>query len=305
MGKTKIKTIEEVEEKKKTKTAKFEHNKVVGAVEPEVKLETMEDSIAKQAHSERTGDASGTLVSNEQAIKPAKKSKKPGKQKKMRSKKYQEVLEKVDRAQKYSLIEAIKLAQSTSYSKFPGTLEAHFNTNVKNIRGLVTLPHFAGKKLVILAFGKDADKSGADLIGTEEAIVDIEKGPSTSLRVNTENKVTLLDIDIIVTSPEWMPKLARVAKILGPRGLMPNPKNGTITENLTKTITELQAGKIEYKTESNGEVIHLPVGKVSQDPEEIAANIRALYQVIGKSKVSKITLASTMGIGVKVNLTSI
>src|SRR5581483_1843398 len=98
---------------------------------------------------------------------------------------------------------------------------------------------------------------------------------------------------------EWMPKLARAARILGPRGMMPNPKNGTISDDLKKTVAELQGGKVEYKTESNGQVIHLGIGKVSQPVDKISSNVKMLYATIGKSKIKKITLSPTMGPGVK------
>lgn len=206
-------------------------------------------------------------------------------------KKYLEQAEKVERNKKYSIIEAIKLAKETSYSKFDGSLELHINTSQKGLRGLVTLPHVAGKKLRVLAFGKGAAESGADAVGTDETIAQIEK--------------SRIDFDVVVTTPEWMPRLARVARVLGPRGLMPNPKSGTITDNLAKTVTELQAGKTEYKTEPNGMIIHLGVGKVSQASEEVIANIKALYTTIGKSRVQRMTIASTMGPGVKIDPSSI
>lgn len=204
--------------------------------------------------------------------------------------KYLEAVQKVEKQKKYPLTEAIELAKQTSYAKFPGTLELHINTALKGIRGLVTLPFIAGKKLVVLAFGKGAPES-VDLVGTDEIIAQIEKGK--------------INFDVLVATPEWMPKLAKVAKILGPRGLMPNPKSGTITDNLTKTVAELQAGKTEYKTEPSGQVIHLSVGKVNQPPEEVAANIKALILTIGKTRIKQLTLSSTMGIGIKIDPQSI
>lgn len=236
------------------------------------------------------GQASMTEGQDPQVEKKAKKSKKPGKAR-GRSKKHQEAVKLVDRSQKYSLPEAIKLAQETSYSKFTGTLEAHINTSAKNLRGLTSMPYLSGKSLRILAFGKGAKEAGADIEGSDEAIADIDKGK--------------INFDVVVTTPEWMPKLAKVARILGPRSLMPNPKSGTITQNLEKTVAELRTGKVEYKTEPNGQVVHLSIGKVDQAPEEVSANIKALYNTLGKSKVRKITLAATMGPGVKIDLKSI
>lgn len=228
-------------------------------------------------------------VEKSEAKKEVKSSE--GKPQKVRSKKYQQAKEAIEKNKKYPLTEAVKLSQEHSYTKFPATVEAHINTKTKNIRGLVTLPFVSGKKLTILAFGKNAEEAGADIIGTEETIAEIEKGK--------------INFDVLVTTPEWMPKLAKAAKVLGPRSLMPNPKSGTITENLSKTIAELQQGKTEYKTESNGQVIHLAVGKVNQPAEEVAANIKVLYNTIGKSKITQIILSPTMGPGVKVDLGTI
>lgn len=269
MGKTKIKTIGE------------DQVSVLSSQLSESSQSVVSSSVEK---SETEKQKTGKPKSENRKQKTDNKAK-------IRGHKYQEAITKVDPALKYALLEAVKLAQETSYSKFPGTIEAHLNTNVGNIRGLISLPHFTGKKLTILAFGTDVDKSGADIIGTDETIAEIEKG-----KVN---------FDVLVTTPNWMPKLAKCAKILGPRGLMPNPKNGTITENLGKAVTELQGGKVEYKTEKDRKVIHLSVGKVDQNPEEVAINIKTLFNTIGKSKISKITLSATMGAGVKVDLSSI
>src|SRR3989344_2591188 len=121
----------------------------------------------------------------------------------------------------------------------------------------------------------------------------------------TEEKKGKINFDVLITTPEWMPKLAKIARILGPRSLMPNPKSGTITDNLEKTITELRTGKIEYKTEPNGQVIHLAIGTTDKAPDEVAANIKALYNTLGKSRVKKLTLSPTIGPGVKVDLRSL
>lgn len=264
MGKTKIKIIEET------------------ASEAEVKIEAPvikeSEKTAKQDKKSKVSQKKGTA--------------------KTRGKKYQQARELVDSSKKYPLKEAVELAQKVSYSKFLGTLEIHLNTNAKNLRGLVTLPFMAGKKMTVLAFGQGVAEAGADLVGTDETIEEIAK----NLPAGRQGKI---NFDVLVTTPVWMPKLAKVAKILGPKGLMPNPKNGTITDNLAKTITELRGGKTEYKSEPNGPVIHLPIGKVNQQTEEIAANIRALYNAIGRTKIKKIVLSPTMGLGVKVDLSSI
>lgn len=284
MGKTKIKTIDDsIKEPEKPKAQEMARG---GAEEGSRRLARTNDS---EEDGRRDTEATGPRAKKEKVSK--RTAKKTASQPKARGKKYQEMAQKVNPNQRYSLNEAIKLAKETSYSKFSGAIEAHININAKNIRGLVSLPYAAGKKLTILAFGKNADQSGADIVGTEETISEIDRGK--------------INFDVVVTTPEWMPKLAKVARILGPRGLMPNPKSGTITNNLAKAVADLQSGKVEYKTEANGQVIHLVTGKADQPAEEIAANIKALYNVIGRSKIKKITIASSMGPGVKVDLSSI
>ncbi len=223
-----------------------------------------------------------------------KKAQMPGKQKKLRSKKYQELIKDLDKSKSYPLNEAVELVKKVSYSKNTGTLEAHINTIQTGIRGLVSLPFASGKKLTILAFGpSDAlgVKSDDVILGDEAKIEQIGKGK--------------IDFDLVVTTPDWMPKLAKIARILGPRSLMPNPKNGTITSDLKKSVEGFQAGKTEYKTEPKAPVIHIGLGKLSQPTEELSANIKILLQTMGKTRVKKVMLAPTQGPSVKVDLTSI
>ncbi|MCL5409409.1 MAG: 50S ribosomal protein L1 [Patescibacteria group bacterium] len=226
----------------KTKTAIIDDSKVV---EPEKKAPVTEAKIDQPAGKK------GKTKASKQSLK------KTGTKKIIRGKQYQQKVELIEKVKRYPLAEAVKLAQEISFTKFPGTVEIHINTNAKNIRGLAALPFATGKQLTILAFGTGAKDSGADLVGSEETIEEITKGK--------------LNFDVIVTTPDWMPKLAKAARILGPRGLMPNPKNGTIGENLSKIVTDLKQGKIEYKTESNGQVIHLRIGKTNQAAEEICS----------------------------------
>ncbi|MBI4040006.1 50S ribosomal protein L1 [Candidatus Daviesbacteria bacterium] len=328
MGKTKIKTIddsrEEVKkEKPSKKVTKAERAMTdvgsrlseAGEIRPESTSSDVHeedqagDEQSESAELENPNQASEqSLNSTDQGIKhennkseeqkvEKKTQPKQGKAK-PRSKKYQQATESVDPTQKYSLKEAIDLAKRGSYTKFDGTLELHINTKQANLRGLVLLPHASGKKLTILAFGPSASSGlGKELLadevnlGDEKTLEEIEKGK--------------IDFDILITTPEWMPKLAKVAKVLGPRGLMPSPKNGTITEDLKKAVLELQAGKTEYKTEAKAPVIHISVGKVSQPESEISENIKAIYNVLGKSRVNKITIAPSMGPGVKIDPASL
>jgi large subunit ribosomal protein L1 len=311
MAKTKVKDMSiQIEEERK---APQEETQQVQAEEAaaETLLKETEQQIANDATDAARGDdergaPESTAASDnerghlfgaasrqdpEPSAKKAKGGKKPKKGQKIRSKKYQEKAEALEKAKLYPLEEAVEAAKGASFSKFEGTFEIHINTTSKNLRGLISLPFAAGKKLTILAFGRGADQSGADILGDDTTISDIQKGK--------------LGFDVIVTTPDWMPKLAKVAAILGPRGLMPNPKSGTITADLKKAVADLQGGKVEYKTERNGQVVHLAVGKVSQPTEEIAQNIKILLTTIGKSRIQKVTLSPTMGPGVKLNLSSI
>ncbi len=220
------------------------------------------------------------------------KTQTPGKAK-PRSKKYQAQLEQseLDKQKVYPVMEAVATVKKLSYSKFPGTLEIHVSTRQTGLRGLVSLPFATGRKLTILAFGKDAAESGADIVGDEALIEEISKGK--------------INFDLVLTTPDWMPKLAKVAKNLGPRGLMPSPKNGTITTDLKKAVEGFQAGKTEYKSEPKAMLIHLALGKLSQPDEELAANVKILLTTIGKSRIKKVSLAPTLGSSVKLDLTSI
>lgn len=293
MGKTKIKTFGEEAEETKKKAGGTPEQGVTrkrAPIDAPAAIARTDDGTLERQDPEQTTKVVGPQAAKKEEV-SKRAAKKIASKPKPRGKKYQEKTQLVEPSKKYSLSEAIKLAQETSYTKFSGTLEAHINTDSKNIRGLISLPFKQGKKLTILAFGKDADKSGADMIGNDQIITDIESGK--------------INFDVVITTPEWMPKLAKTARVLGPKGLMPNPKSGTITDNLSKTVTELQGGKVEYKTEKDGKVIHLSVGKIDQQSDEIAANIKVLYNTIGRSKVKKITLSPTMGIGVKIDLSSI
>lgn len=250
--------------------------------ESEHKTQPIEENKAEEVKAEAS-DKGKKIKTSKAAVKKGKA--------RYRSVKYKEAAEKIEKSKRYDLIEAVDSAKETSYSKFEGSLELHLVTNAKNIRGLVSLPFASGKKLKILAFGKGAEESGADIVGDDSKLNEIIRGITT--------------FDVIVTTAEWMPKLARAAKILGPRGLMPSPKNGTITDNLKKAVEEIQSGKVEYKTEKNGKVIHITVGKTSQPTEEIAQNTKILFNAIGKTKIKKAVISPSMGMGVKVNLASI
>lgn len=281
MGKTKIKTLDEtpVEEVKVVKKAgKKEYNLPQIEGIDEVETKDIKEIKAKETEVQKTV-----------------KTQKPGKAK-PRSKKYKEAVKDLDRGSIYQIPQAIEMVKKTSYSKFPGSLEIHINTKQSGIRGLVSLPFMAGRRLKILAFGPSTGPGQVDLgedvtAGDDKKIDEISKGK--------------IDFDILITTPQWMVKLAKVAKVLGPKGLMPNPKNNTITDDLKKAVESLQAGKTEFKTESKAAVIHLALGKLNQPDEELIENTKTLLSAIGKSRVKKAVVAPTMGPSFKIDTAKI
>src|SRR3989344_1938494 len=260
MGKTKTAVMDDslpVEEPKKKLGRKDD---LVEKLKAELGMEDKPviASEAKQSPEKEEIAMSPAAPRNNQPVKE-KKPQKPGTRpasggkEKPRSKKYKQSLlfsdekgqdtSSLDRNKSYPISEAIEIVKKVSYTKFEGTLEAHINTAQTGIRGLVSLPFASGKKLTILAFGPTASKDFAGsediIIGTDEVIESINERSSPS----GKGKV---DFDLLVTTPEWMPKLPTVARILGPRGLMPNPKSGTITSDLKKTVESFMSGKTEY-----------------------------------------------------------
>jgi large subunit ribosomal protein L1 len=221
-------------------------------------------------------------------------------------KKYAEAAKLVDRTVAYEAAEAIALVKKTAVAKFDETVEVHIRTGCdgrhadQQVRGAVVLPHGTGKTVRVLVFAKgakldEATAAGADFVGGEELIPKIQKDG-------------WLDFDVVVATPDMMGVVGRLGKVLGPKGLMPNPKAGTVTMNVAQAIKDIKAGKIEYRLDKTN-IIHCPVGKVSFSEEALADNFNALMEAITKAKPStlkgqylrSITLTSTMGPGVKVN----
>ena len=286
MGKTKIKIVDD--------SAPIEEKKPSRKKPEEQKLDVGSEKIDKEIGSLKLEDQTSKI----KPPKPASNLKHPT-SKKVRSKKYREVSKDLDRNKSYPLAEAVDMVKKVNYAKFDATLEAHINMVQMGIRGFVSLPYASGKRLKILIFPpakltpldkKELEDEGV-VFGDDSTIDEIIKGK--------------LDFDLVITTPEWMPKLAKAAKVLGPRGLMPNPKNGTITDNLKQAVESYQAGKTEYKTEAKAAVIHLALGKLTQPTEELSANIKTLLQALGKSKVKKVALSPTMGPSVKLDLASV
>ena len=222
-------------------------------------------------------------------------------------KKYAEAAKLVDRAVAYEPADAIALVKKAATAKFDETVEVHIRTGCdgrhadQQVRGAVVLPHGTGKTVRVLVFAKgakldEATAAGADYVGGEELIPKIQKEG-------------WLDFDVVVATPDMMGVVGRLGKVLGPKGLMPNPKAGTVTMNVTQAIKDIKAGKIEYRLDKTN-IIHCPVGKVSFSEEALADNFNALMEAITKAKPStlkgqylrSITLAPTMGPGVKVSV---
>ena len=220
-------------------------------------------------------------------------------------KKYVEAAKLIDRAQQYEAAEAISLVKKSATAKFDETVEVHIRTSCdgrhadQQIRGAVVLPHGTGKSVKVLVFAKgtkldEAQAAGADHVGGEELIPKIQNDG-------------WLDFDVVVATPDMMGVVGRLGKVLGPKGLMPNPKAGTVTMDVTKAINDIKAGKIEYRLDK-ANIIHCPVGKASFSEEQLEQNFTALMDAIVKAKpatvkgqyLKSVSLATTMGPGVKV-----
>jgi len=223
-----------------------------------------------------------------------------------RGKKYVEAAKAIERGNLYDVAEAVSLVKKTAIAKFDETIEAHIRTGCdgrhaeQQVRGAVVLPHGTGKTVRVLVFAKgakldEAQAAGADFVGGEELIPKIQKEG-------------WLDFDVVVATPDMMGVVGRLGRVLGPKGLMPNPKAGTVTMDVTKAIADIKAGKIEYRLDKSN-IIHVPIGKKSFTDEQLADNFQTLMDAVIKAKPSSlkgqyirsITLASSMGPGVKVN----
>ena len=223
-----------------------------------------------------------------------------------KSKKYVEALGKIDRTKLYESKEALALVSEIATAKFDETVEAHIKLGVdsrhadQQVRGAVVLPHGTGKTKRVLVFAKgakaaEAEAAGADFVGAEDLVQKIQK----------EN---WFDFDVVVATPDMMGVVGRLGRVLGPKGLMPNPKSGTVTFDVTKAVEEIKAGKVEYRLDKSN-IIHVAIGKVSFGGEKLAENFNVLMNAIIKAKPSaakgqylrSISVTSTMGPGVKIN----
>ena len=213
-------------------------------------------------------------------------------------------LEQVDRQKRYQLAEACALLKKTSFAKFEESVDIAVRLGVnprhadQMVRGALVLPHGIGKAKRVLVFAKaekalEAEQAGADIVGADDLIKKVTDG--------------FLDFDTVIATPDMMGQVGRLGRVLGPRGLMPNPKVGTVTQDVTRAVKEAKAGKIEFRVEKAG-IVHCPVGKKSFEPEKIADNVKALMDALVKAKpstakgayVRSVTLSTTMGPGIMV-----
>ena len=223
-----------------------------------------------------------------------------------KGKKYQEAAKLVNRAELYDVEQAMELVAKTGTAKFDETVEAHFRMGLdgrhadQQIRGAIVLPHGTGKTVKVLVFAKgekehEAQAAGADYVGGEELAQKIQK----------EN---WFDFDVVVATPDMMGVVGKLGKVLGPKGLMPNPKSGTVTMDLTKALADIKAGKVEYRLDKQN-IVHTPIGKVSFGAQKLEENFNALVEAINKAKpaaakgqyIKSASVACTMGPGVKIN----
>lgn len=224
-------------------------------------------------------------------------------------KKLQDAAKLIDRSKLYNATEAIELAKKASTVNFDATVEVAFRLGIdtrkndQQIRGAVVLPNGTGKTQSVLVFAKgeklkEAEAAGADFVGDAEYIEKIQKG--------------WFDFDVIVATPDMMGEVGKLGRVLGPKGLMPNPKTGTVTFDVTKAVQEIKAGKVEYRADKTG-IIHAPIGKVSFDDSKLAENLEAIYDVVLKAKpssakgtyIKSLNVTTTMGPAVKVDASSV
>ena len=223
-----------------------------------------------------------------------------------KGKRYVESAKLVDRTNLYDVEEAVSIIKKTANAKFDETIEAHIKLGVdgrhadQQVRGAVVLPHGTGKKVRVLVFAKgdkveEAQAAGADFVGGQELVPKIQNEG-------------WLDFDVVVATPDMMGVVGRLGRVLGPKGLMPNPKAGTVTMDVTKAVNDIKAGKIEYRQDKTN-IIHVPVGKASFTEEQLADNFHTLMGAIVKAKpaaakgqyLRSVTITSTMGPGIKLN----
>ena len=268
------------------------------------------DEAAEKAAKEARKEQGDTTPQDPDAVEAKKKGPKPVTRPRIerRGKKYQAAAGKVEAGKLYSLAEALELATTTSTTAVDASVELHVRLGVdprqadQNIRATVSLPHGTGKDVRVAVFAPESEHAaakaaGADIVGDEEFTKQLDKEELT--------------FDVLVATPQYMPKLGRYARLLGPRGLMPNPKSGTVATDVAKAVTEAKAGKIEYRVDKQA-IVHLPFGKVSFGADKLAGNAQAFFTSLQAQKpsslkgayIKSITVSTTMGPGIKVEVSN-
>lgn len=278
MGKIRIKTlgIEELEKEQK-KEAKKRKEKKIAAKAPGLKGVPAEGQVEERVAAAGPSLEELEKVTKKEAVKPVKKEKVKARPSRKRSARYKSAKVLVEK-RLLPISEALELLGKLQKAKFDETVELHINTIETGISGNLVLPHGTGKKTKVA-------------IANDKLVESVEKGR--------------IDFDVLIATPEMMPKLAKVAKFLGPRGLMPNPKNGTITSDPEGLIKKYENGQISFRTETKAPIIHLVVGKMSFGNKKLLENIKTVLNAIQASKIKNITLKSTMSPGIKIDLTNI
>ena len=226
-----------------------------------------------------------------------------------KTKNNKKLIENIDKSKIYDPIDAIKILKENSFTKFEETLEVSINLGIdsnktdQNIRGVTSLPKGTGKKIIVAVLAKgdkqnEAKEGGADIVGETELIQSISEGK--------------IDFDLLIATPDVMPSVGKVAKILGPKGLMPNPKLGTVTQDIKTAVVNAKAGQVQYKNDKAG-IVHAGIGKMSFKEDDLLENLKTFFSSIIKSKpdtvkgsfIKKVTIASTMGVGLEINAKSL
>ena len=226
-----------------------------------------------------------------------------------KTKNNKKLVEAIDLSKIYEPLDAIKLLKENSYTKFDETLEIAINLGIdpnkteQNVRGMISLPKGTGKKIKVAVMAKgdklnEAKEAGADIVGETDLVDTISSGK--------------IEFDLLIASPDMMPSIGKVAKILGPKGLMPNPKLGTVTPDIKTAVENAKAGQVQYKNDKGG-IIHAGIGKMNFSENDLVENLKAFFSTVSKSKpdtvkgsfIKKVTIASTMGVGLQINATSL
>lgn len=300
MGTTRIKVIDLSQEVEQVKTSRKRAVKgLIGEIKsPLVEKKKVKPKVREEKVQEEKAGQEEELISEEKAKEESKIKEKKTKFVRTRSQNYQGAKSKVDPQIFYPIEEALDLAKKTAYTKFDASLETHvILKNKKPIRGHVVFPHRTAKERKVLVFAQSLDglaKNGV-ILGDEKTIEKIARGELKPQK----------DFDLIISTPDFMPKLATIGKTLGPKGLMPNPKSGTVVENPKEALVKLSEGQIEFRSEEKSPVVHLAVGKVSQDVKKLKENFMALLLTIGIARIKKVVISPTMGPGIKVDIASI